>query len=559
VAAGIDIRVDGKIVKGVSGYTVSEESTPIDPSDTTGATGTLSVSFLQRAKNVLTAKRMYRKQIDIEDRGQGITQGIARVPSTSGGTISIGADQRLALLAVVRTAAPFNGTLGDYLTYLLGLVGITSGYVVDNSLKAINVSMLGWDQQVWLQLKKLGVVYKFEVSLVSDNIVFRPVRGRVTVDKRDLISPEWAMDDTQLALSVQSYYYQNTVKANSLIYPGGGWTPDVTVYQVDAGETLQFNIPITASLTSLVQPQALDFVGQFDNSASAYSIMSANSGLPVPAAQWNALGGSITVAIGEDQQSIDVTIVGASDPTGQYAPYRIAATAGPSNNYSSLRILGSGTFFTKTLYTQPTAISKDLASEEAGAVIDNEFISTLGQLYDTLIWALKRFGGARQTLSVRTSGINRAGDAGSYAYPTIGQFDAQMVAAGISTIAQFNTLYAGQSIQQFNDAEFATVSNAFVNQAFGNVAGARTMRDYLWWRIRQAQIGPDAVSYTAEDDTTLGDFDSVWTGLTVGDFNSAWNGYSVGDFNVAPLDNSGLTRRVFVGSGLYPSSQTFSD
>lgn len=543
MATGIDVSVDGKVIKGATGYSVSEESTPVDVTDTTGATGRFTVSFW---KNLTTSaiKRMRGKVVDLQDQGQGTTQGTAKLPSYANGAVSLTSDSRLNLLAVQRTAQPFSGTLGNYFQYLLGLVGITSGFVIDDSLDDLPVTYQGFQGDVWLYIKKMLPTVNAEVSLVSDNIVLRPLRGRITVDKRDT-DYSWNQDDSGLALSVEGYYYDNHYETSALAYPTGGWNEDVQVYQVDAGETIEFDIPISASLLSVDQPVAQDNVLREEESASVYCVM-ANDGLPIPAAMWNDQGGSITVAIGEDTKSLVVTIKGMSDPTGEYAPYRIAATAGPSDNYSSLRILGEGVFFTKTLLTFPTGVSPDATSVEVGATIDSEYISTLEQLYDAVLWPLARYGGARSTMTVTTRGINRQGDAGSYAYPTIQDFNDFADGLGWNDIADFNAYYSGKTIQEFNDEWYATVASAFVNQAFGNVAGARTFREWMWWRIRQATITPEQIQYVAEADTTVGDFNDAWTGKNIDDFNDYWStktggwgkdeAATISDFNVAPLE-----------------------
>ena len=540
MATGVDARIAGTLVKGVSAYSVDEESTPVDIADTTGATGRFSISSF--SMTTLLAKRSRRKAVTLEDRSQGTTQGIISTPARSDGTTVLNASSRMTLLAVQRTAQPFTGTLGDYFIYLLSLVGITSNYVIDASLSSIPVTVPGWQGDVWFHMKKLLPIVGAEASLVSNNIVLRPLRGRVTVDKRD-ISFDWSVDDTNLARSVEGYYYNNQYKTNALAYPNGGWSTDVQVYQVDAGEVIEFDIPLEASLASVVQPVSQNFVGRYDVSASVYSVMSSD-GFPYSAAQWDDEGGKIEVVINEDTRSLTVKITGSRNE--QYAPFRIAATAGPSDNYSSLRILGEGVFFDKVLVNIPTGVSPDLTSEEVGVTIENEFITTQTQLFDRMIWTLGRFNGSRQTISVKTTGVNRAGDSGSYAYPTIKDFNAYAVAQGWTSIAQFNTFYSGKTIAQFNAAWFATVVNNFVNQAFGNIAGARTLRDFVWWRIRRATISPDSISYTAEGDTTTGDFDKAWTddgvAKKISDFNTQWSPggvpMTIRDFNVAPLERA---------------------
>ena len=534
MATGVDVRVDGKVVKTIESYTVEEESTPIDVSDSTGATGRFTVPFF--SNSLVAVKRMRRKIVRLEDKGQGSTQGIARVPSGSSSSITVAVDSRLSLLSVERTAQPFDGTLGDYFIYLLGLVGITTDYFVEPALADKSAVFPGWQGDVWFYMKKMLSAKGAEVSLVSNMVIMRAPRGRITVDKRDLDS-SWAVNDENLALSVEGYYYNNVYRLKSLAYPVGGWNEDVQVFQVDSEETVEFDIPISSSLLSVEQPVSMNFVGKDEISDSVYSVTS-NDGFPYSAAQWDAEGGKVSVTINKDTRSITIKIVGPSNT--RYAPFRIAASSGPSDSYSSLRLVGRGVFFDKKLVSMNTAVSPDLASQEIGFTVDNEFISTLEELYDALIWPLARFGGSRQTIDIRTTGINRSGESGTYAYPKISEFNSEAALLGWADIAAFNSYYTGNTIQEFNDLWAARTADSFVNQAFGNVAGARTKRDFAWWRIRRATIEPSSISYTAEADTTLGDFSAEWSpgGVPklVSDFNTQWTGRTIDDFNVAPLE-----------------------
>lgn len=526
---GVDVTVnDVAISRLVSGYSADEEATPIDPSDTTGATARFTLDFVKRV-SAAEVKRMRRKSIELQDGSQGTTRGLAVVPSSSKGLISLSADARTNLLNAERTARPFVGVLGNYLTYLLSLVGITNGYVIDDSIANRQVTYRGWQNDVYLMMKQVLVAQSIEMTYVSNNIVFRPLRSRIAVTKRDS-DISWSLDETGLARSVEAWLYNSQYRASSLAYPIGGWTPDVQVYQVEARERLEFDIPIEASLFSVQQPVPVDFVDRYHSSSSVYSV-TGNDDLPLPAQQWRDTGGSVTVEVGEDTRSLKVVIQGPN--LDRYSPYRIAVSAGPSDSYSSLRIVGTGVFYEgRTLLKFGTTIGPDLASVEVGATIDNAYIATLSQLYDRIIWSLKRYGGSRQTLSVRTVGINRLDDNGSYAYPIIKDFNT--VNAG-KTIAQFNAANSGKTIAQFNSDQAATVRTAFANQAFGNVAGARREADDLMWRIRTARISPGEVSYTAEEDTTVGDLNTKWSGGTVAEFNAYWAGKTLGDYNMGAL------------------------
>ena len=76
----------------------------------------------------------------------------------------------------------------------------------------------------------------------------------------------------------------------------------------------------------------------------------------------------------------------------------------------------------------------------------------------------------------------------------------------------------------------------FVNQAFGNIAGARVPYRYSIYRIRSHATEEDT-SYDAEEDTLFADFEPLWDNGTFGDFDDFWDGFTFGEFDLIPLWN----------------------
>ncbi|WP_217182691.1 hypothetical protein [Streptomyces sp. AC495_CC817] len=499
-------------------FTIVEDSTPVDPSDSSGGYGQITTVVYDEQE----VRGHSGKRLDLVDGQQGETTGTIRGLSGNGIAATIVADSRLALTAVKRQAQPFIGTLGNALRYYLGLCGITSGIVVDPALESKAVQLLGWNGVVYDQLKKLGPVHRFEMSLVSNNVVFRPVRGRVAVDYRDA-QRAWVQDESNLAQRVEGYSY-GVSSGTQLAYPIGGWNQDVTVYVVDAGQTTEIDIPLEASLTSVSQPTCVAFVDRYHSATSVYSV-SGNDGIAIQPAQWAAGGGSVTVAIGEDTRSLKVTITASSET--QYSPYRIGVSAGTSDWYSSLRLRATGVFYSKKLMSLPACLDPDRAPQEVGATVDNEFFENEDDLYHALLWSAARFGTPRMTINVTTKGINRVGDSGSARYPTIGDVEAIFGAATIAT--RFTQL--GPTIKDWDDTLFALVRDDFENQAFGNVGGARVERDGAWYRIRSATIAPAQVQYSAEWDTVIGDLPVE----TIAQWEARWAGRTIADVDREPL------------------------
>lgn len=516
-------------------FRVEENATPLTPSDTLGGAGTMT---LQSDENDQTPY-LQNVAIDLVDPAQGTTRGTIRGVSADNGHSTLVADSRLTLLVVKRTAEPFIGTLHDALLYYFGLCGITDGIVIDDTLGAIEGNFPGFSGMVWDQLKKLLTIYEAEISLVSNNVVVRPVRGFVSENYRDS-SRSWAYDVSQQARSVEIYRYDTREVVSGLLYPQGGWNSDVEVLSVAAGETLVRTIPLEGSASAVEQPTYLETIPPEYSSTSVYNV-SGNDNLPIEEAQWFAMGGSLKVEIGEDTRSLIVTIIAPREE--RFSPYRIGMPDGESF-YSTLRIVGDGIVWNKELHTFYTAVDPDLVSQEVGATVDVEYIQTWEQLTAAALTELKFWGGTRRTVNVSTRGINRLGDTGSYAYATLEDFDAWWDddTPG-ATLEDFDTaadaLY-GETLGDFDVWWIEYVQDDFANQAFGNIAGARVRDDHRFNRIRTATITPAGISYTAWEDSVLGDFDEVWgEDVTLADFDVEWADETLGDFDATPLRKAG--------------------
>lgn len=532
---GVDLTISGDRFLSSYPYSVTEDSTPIDPSDTTGGVSQFSISVDEWAD----IRDSDGDIVTLADGAQGTTTGTVNGMSSVDGVATITADSRLNVIAVERTAQPYSGTLGGAFTYYLSLVGITTGIVIDSSITSIAVSLPGWIGNAWDEIKNLCTAQQVEVSLVSNNIVMRPLRGRLAQNYRDS-SKSWAVSAANLARSIEIYYYSNKQQTNGLAYPSGGWTTDTpTQNAIPAGTTQTFVLPTTASLNSIQQPVCVDFVDKFYSASSVYTVIGGDS-LPITAAEWIAEGGRVTAQLGHldddgitvipDPNSIVITVV--ASPNVQNGPYTIAMSAGNSSDYSSLRLVGTGVFTTRQLITLTSGVDTSRVTTAIGVTVDNPMISTSQQAFAAGLWTLKHYGIPTSTITVTTKGINRIGDTGSYAYPTVAQFNAAQVG---QLVSNFNTAWSGKTIADFNAYWMSTVQSTFANQAFGNIGGARLRYADAMFRIRSVTIAPESVQYSAEDDTTVADFDTIWTGKTIANFNTQWAGKTLANFALAPL------------------------
>ena len=469
---GVDIRVGGVPEWNASAVTVGEDSTPLDPSDNFGGVGALAFTVPEGAGS----KSLLNESVEITDAARGTALGVVKALSGANGSVKVDALTRLSALVADRTALPHVGTIESLLLYYFGLCGITDDIVIDETIGATEVVALGWYDDVWGQIKKLAAAYQFEVIPVGADIVVRPPRT-ITAKRVQESAFSWSLDESQLAQTVEAWYYPVTEITDALVVGN----EQSAVSNIDAAEVGEFDIRLSASLTSVVQPVCVSAVAYDSAGASEYSVLDSFDE-PVSPADWVALGGRVTVEIGEDTRTLHVTVVGAFDQVR--APYRLVGVAAGGAEFSTLRIIGTGVAFERKKYVLP-ASTDERATTQVGAEVDNEFFPSWGHAHLVMLHAARRHGGVTRRIS------------GS-AWHVLGAAD-------------------------------------FAGQAYGNVAGARVFEDFIVYRVRSAPITPSSVSYEAEVDTTFADTNAVNDGFTIAEWNDMWSGRPISEYNLRPL------------------------
>jgi len=510
-------------------YSVNEDATPTRPGDFSGGTGTVDFSASE-VTGYKGSTLLMNDTINLSDTGSGTTTGKVDSLTIENGVVSVSGLSRLELLNASANIPLVDGTLDSVVRQILALAGITTGIVIDTAIQSTPVRGRGGEKSYWLFLKELCAAYQVEISLVSNNVVVRGLRQRSAFTGK-IESQSYSVGNGDLARNIEVAYYNYQTISSALVYPYGGWTSDVDVFQVDASESRTINIPVDVNIASLSQPTMVSSVARdYSGPTSVYAI-AGNDGLPIAPALWADNGGSLSVSIGEDRESIDVKVRGMY--LAEYAPYQIAMSSGPSDYYSSLRLIGSGTGFTRKTVIVPTGVPASKTSTDLGTTIDNPFISSKAAAQSAALLAAGSLASAEQSIRITATFINRATESGSYVYPLFSDYNA--TAAG-TTFADFATTWSGQTFAQFDDAQFALVQEQFANQVFGNVAGARIRYGDAVYRIRSATISEDGItSATAETDTIFSDFDTAWSGKTFSQFDSHFAGLKFEDYSMIPL------------------------
>jgi len=521
---GVRITFDGSAYEAAN-YSSSEDSSPLSSSDTSGGIGSFSVDLPAPTRSTdprLLAGPEYLigAASRIADTRGGFTVG--RVDGAGeqydGGVQSFTGVSRLSLLNIYNVQAqPYIGTLGGAFEYYLSLAGVTTDWSVDASITARSVVLPGFNGELWLRLKQLAAAQDCDISLVSGIILLRPIRARVATGGRDL-SRGVTTNQASLARTVEVYWYDSTEITDELVYPIGGWQPETEVLNVNAGETAEYTLELSASLSAIQTPVMETYVASDYSASSVYTIV-ADDGLPVSSAQWAAGGGSVVVTLDPDTVTLNVVLTGATGigvaTGGDSKAFSLALAADTTGSrYSTLRIVGTGVAYTREKKTFRTGVPDALTATDVGETIDNPFLTTLNELYRAGVRAAARYSGPRPTLTGTVTAVNRRGYTNVNTYTPYATVQAALVTAigGTPTYAQVKTHYLTTlALTSYADVQaywFATVVNDFANQVFGNVQGARIYdaKRHRWFRIRSATIGPESISIdSADDDHLYGD------------------------------------------------------
>lgn len=524
---GVEIIVNGNRTE-LTSYSVSESSTPLSGSDSSGSVGTIRLT----APHFRGDQLLINKAVTISDSFHGVTLGTVRKvsPNLDSALQNFDAELIFGSLNFDMQVQPFTGTVKQAVQYYLGLGNITTDIMVSPEFADDPIDVPGWFGNLWVGMKRFAAAIDAEFALVNNAVVFRRIRTRTVRNARD-ISRNSTIEATEMAQQVEVYYYNNDYRTNALAYPTGGWTAEVSPLTVPAGESIQHKLTVDVSLDYLKQPTCVTNVSKTYAGPDSVFTVTGSDGLPITPAQWTNFGGKLSVSIGEDTKTILVDITGPSglvqsngEPQRQFS---LALPSGTSTNqtYSTLRIVGDGVFFNKQLLTVPTGLTDSDTSNVVGATVDSPYISTLEQAYTVGLRTARTYSGQTLSIGGSVASVNNIGDTGLFGVKSYG--DVQLDFAGqayadIQSVIQ--TLYG-----TYGDFQLFTASNTnpnVENQTFGNVAGARVF-DYdtaRWYRVREATVTPDDISFDAEDDMTMGDADTGFAGLTVGEVDAMFAG-----------------------------------
>lgn len=487
-------------------YSYSEDVTSLEPSKLDGGAGQINVSALAVEKNKEgstrpNSKLLINNSMSLIHSDGGEVEFKVKQASVNAGVVNIVGDTIQSRLNVERTAAPHGGsgyTLYTAIVYYCSLVDISTANgnlffegSLATQLDAIPVNFIGWKGNVWDHLKMLCTAMSIsttdnvglEFYTDADGLHFRQAKSTIaSFSNRTINSQAINIDSNQTAQKVDIFNYNTSYKSNSVVQDVSSSADNIstdaqgaTFYdgmQVNAGEKLVKRFTINASLETVNQPTAVDSILPFPYTGGTgqYCISGAD-GIFIKATQWIGEGGRLTVALTENPNEIEVTIIapvknGLENIQGggalSYEPYKIGVETAGSTDYPAIYITGSGVFYNKVMHTIYTGASNTYTAEQTAPGIDNPFITNNFATYT-------RGAAAAQVICGPNVSLNESVD---------------------------------------------------TNEPFGSTPGAIRKVENNKFRIKSVNYSADSTTITAEPCASFSDFNALWPNGTNGKFSN---------------------------------------
>lgn len=463
---------------------VAEDVTGLDASSISGGTSQASITipYTDSTPNYMGLAA------EMQDYNLGNFYGRVRDlnQTTEEGSTAVTADESLALLNAWVTAYPQSGTLDSVLRNYVALAEApVRAFSFENGTGAIPVNVPGFIGNLYDKIRELLAAYNAELVTVDGVHVVRSTM-RDSVELSNFIeSPQVTMNLQETAEYVRVHWYDNEYVTNGQVFPLAANpqeaeedVPEPTIYSVGAGETLTVDIQLRASLLTVNIPAYTAFVPDEDVTGTGIYTAVGSDSLPITPSQWSAGGGKIDVRITDDPSVISVTITGPDFPA--LAPFRLAMSSGSGNYYNALRITGTGVFVRDQYVDLATGALPSATGQKYSVECTNPYISTEQQAYqagqviagrqaqvqnislaiptptDPAVKVLgllpgKKFVHANQQFRVENTDVNNHTIRmnGTYAL-TSADFDRFFTRSGGMSSAQFDALYAGETLTAMN-------------------------------------------------------------------------------------------------------------
>lgn len=474
-------------------FSYSEDATPVSPAKLNGGTGQVTAQLVQDEATRGTRVAINNKA-ELFDEDYGTVGMTIKKLSLNNGLVTINANTIESQLDVDRTALPQGSDAGGYtlseaIIYYCSLVDVVPNFEASllAKIETIDIDFVGWQGNVWEHLKMLCAAYPIdtnggfmEMYILDDELWFR--EGGVTqLDTRSTFSDESiTVDAYDAAQYVEVVKYNTDYRANSLIRQQNISTLDfanlelVSItdsFQVNANEKITRRILVNASLESVENPIPVQTIS-LPITYGQYVIVGKDD-VPLTPAQWLGQGGVVEVALTENPNEIEISIVGANYP--ELEPFKIGVESSGGEDYPAFYLRGTGVFFDKSNQRVYTGAPDSEVQEST--LIDNPFITS-----DEIFWHAA--GRIAKELCGPTFTVN------------------QTIPSGLD---------------------------------FGTTVGSIITAFDSKFRIDKASYNQSGVSVEGQSYVKFSDFNSTWSGDTFEDFNTAMAGIRFNEFSVIAL------------------------
>ena len=455
-------------------YSIQEDATPINPNDTGAGFGQVTYSL----QTQIDSEWDIETETEVYDSKRGIFAGVIKDIGNADGLLNVTVDSALSALSRWHTVYPYGGTVKGYAKYVSSVVGLVPPIAVDPTIATRNILAPGYVGNVWEGIKDFLSANELEITSIDGVITIRPIRKHNVLIHNE-IAHNWTLNSQGSAERLKVHWRETDgMRTNITVFPSINGEK-IEPISVDANETIEQEITIDGSLRRINQPKVVDYVAantNADGSQGTYCV-SGSDGKPILADRWIKSGGQLRVELTDNPSIIKVIVTGGS--VEEYAPYRIAATAGTSSYYNSLHITGDGMRWRNHDFTMNTGAGKSTDSDETPVELDNVNILSLEQAY---------------------TGALRAASA---------------LRGGIKTINGTAVSLDGEGTTQ--------------------PLGGRVTKGFSRYRVSTLTIAPNNVQYDLLSDTLISDYNAIIAGKKVSNFNSLYAGRRIMDFNNQPL------------------------
>jgi hypothetical protein len=502
-------------------FSYEEDITSLEPSSIDGGTGQVSFSVQSvSTPSKPNTKLLINNSMSLVDSDNGtVSFQVKNVSIADGNVANITGDTISGKLNAVKAAKPFphkdeNGvvigyTVKEALNYYCGLVGVTPVYDdnFDVDLDLVEREFIGWKGNVWEHLKMLcaGVCASdtdsvgIEMYVDNGELHFRKALSTVLSTAERSITESISVDTSESAKSIDVINYNTHYGIDEVIYPenlysegeaiGSGFKASINdSMQVESGQTITKRFPMSVTLESIGQPECVSTITPlpYDGPTGKYVIVGSDN-LPILPAQWLGEGGSLTVALTDVPNEIEVTVTGpralslptAADPNVQtLAPYKIGVETSDGVDYPAFYITGTGVFYNKQTTNFLTGSSEAITTvDESPTSVDNIFITTAHDLSAKGVAAAQKICGPQVNLTRTIDGV----------------------------------------------------------EGFGTLIGSTEYVETSRFRVKSAGYSESDISLTYSMSALVDDFNDNWTGRTIAQFNTALSGVAFNEFTVIPL------------------------